>query len=95
MASKWYDVGIVTVRARFDGKVFVPIDPVEMAKDQLVELEVRAAGTLRKGSPAAVLLAMRSAPHLQPGDGEALERSIEQGKLPVRHEGIFDDLRGE
>jgi hypothetical protein len=88
----------MTLRARFDGKVFVPIDPVQMAKDQIVELEVRAAEetqTPRKGSPAALLQLLRSMPRLQPGDGDALERSIQEGKLPVRNEGIFDDLRGE
>jgi hypothetical protein len=85
----------MTVRAKFDGRVFVPLDPVEMTKDQIVELEVRPEESPAKGSPAAVLAAMRAGPRLQPGDAEALERSIEEGKLPVRFEGIFDDLRGE
>ena len=85
----------MTGRARFDGKVFVPIDPVHMAKDQIVELDVRANTTPARGSGAALLEAVRSMPPLEPGDADALERSIEAGKLPVRNEGIFDDLRGE
>ena len=83
----------MTVRARYDGKNFVPIDPVDLPKDQVVELEVHTASgqQSRRGSPAAVLEAMRSLPHLEPGDADALEQSISQGKVPASREGIFDD----
>lgn len=47
-----------------------------------------------KGSPAAVLQAMRRLPALKPGDMDALEQMIELGKRPVRAEGIFDRRRG-
>ncbi|MDQ3441195.1 MAG: hypothetical protein M3478_12685, partial [Planctomycetota bacterium] len=60
----------MTVRARFDGKVFVPIDPVAMAKDQMVELEVRAETMPPRGSGAAILQALRSMPRLEPGDAD-------------------------
>lgn len=43
-----------------------------------------------RGSPQAVLKAMRELPNLQPGDVDELERMIESGKLPVRSRGIFD-----
>jgi len=43
-----------------------------------------------RGSPAAVLHAMRRLPHLRSGDVDALERAIERDKLPPRAEGIFD-----
>jgi hypothetical protein len=46
-----------------------------------------------KGSPAGVLEAMRRLPDLKPGDVDELERMIEQGKRPVRAEGIFDRRR--
>lgn len=85
----------MTVRARYDGKVFIPMEPVDVPADQIVELEVRQASPPAKGSPAAILQALRSMPRLEPGDADALERSIEEGKLPVRPEGIFDDLRKE
>jgi hypothetical protein len=55
----------MTVRARFDGKVFVPIDPVQMKKDQIVELDVRAEGGgaegIRGGHPG------RAPQHAAPG----------------------------
>ncbi len=46
-----------------------------------------------RGSPAAVLDAMRRLPHLKPGDVDELDRMIEEGKRPVRAEGIFDRRR--
>ena len=85
----------MTIRARFDGRVFVPLGPVELPNDQVVELEVREQTVPPKGSPAAILQALRDMPPLEPGDIEALERSIEEGKLPVRNAGMFDDLRQE
>jgi hypothetical protein len=36
---------------------------------------------------------MRRLPNLKPGDVDELERMIEQGKRPVRAEGIFDRRR--
>lgn len=80
----------MTVRARFDGKAFVPIDPVQMVKDQIVELEVRPEGTPRKGSGALLREVMRRIPKLQPGDAAALEASIEAGKRPMRFDNPFD-----
>lgn len=85
----------MTVRARFDGRVFVPIDPVDLSPDQVVELDVREPRVPRRGSPAAVLKALRDMPPLEPGDAEALERAIEEGKLPVRDAGIFGGSRRE
>ena len=79
----------MTVRARFDGKVFVPIDPVQIATDQIVELEVRAEVTPRKGSGAALREIMRRMPKLQPGDAAALEESIAAGKRRMRFEDPF------
>ena len=46
------------------------------------------------GSPARILKAMHELPHLDPADVDALDAAIEQGKLPVRHEGIFDTENG-
>ena len=79
----------MTVRARFDGKVFVPIDPVQMAKDQIVELDVRAEAVPRKGSGALLREVMRHMPKLKPGDAAALEASMEAGKRPMRFEDPF------
>lgn len=46
-----------------------------------------------KGSPAAVLEALRHLPRLKPRDVDELDRVIEEGKQPVRAEGIFDRPR--
>ncbi|MCI0440988.1 MAG: hypothetical protein L0177_17940 [Chloroflexi bacterium] len=44
-----------------------------------------------RGSPQAILQAMREPPHLTREDVEALERAIEEGKLPVSEGNIFDE----
>lgn len=82
----------MTVRARFDGKAFVPVEPVDIPKDQMVELDIREAQDPPRGSPAAVLKALESAPHLSKEDFDELERAIEEGKRPPSFQGIFDDL---
>ena len=48
---------------------------------------------LDAGSPAAILKAMYDAPHLTEEDVAQLERAIEEGKLPVSQEGVFDGAR--
>jgi hypothetical protein len=45
----------------------------------------------RPGSPQAILWAMSQPPHLKPEDVDELERAIEEGKLPVNWESIFED----
>jgi hypothetical protein len=49
-----------------------------------------ASGDAPPGSAAAILRAMREPPHPSSEDVDALEQAIADGKLPVRHEGIFD-----
>lgn len=83
------------LRAHFDGKVLIPVGPVDLPTGRELEIEVTDLGDPPRGSPAAILKTLRSLPPLEAGDGDALERSIEEGKLPVRNEGIFDDLRDE
>jgi len=81
-----------TIRARFDGKVFVPVDPVQLPTDRLVELEVRDAEELPRGSAQMLRQAMRQAPHVPPEDVEALEQAIAAGRAAERPGGVFDDL---
>ena len=40
---------------------------------------------------SALLRAMDEPPFLEPGDREALERAIEEGKLPVRYDPVFGE----
>lgn len=42
------------------------------------------------GSPAFALKMMKEPPHLEPGDIEAFEGAIEEGKLPVSYRRVFD-----
>lgn len=43
------------------------------------------------GSPATILEAISQLPHLDPEDVDALERAIEESRLPIREERLFDD----
>lgn len=79
------------IRARFDGKVFIPVEPVHLAPGQLLELDMSEVSEPVKGSPALLLKAMDEPPFLEPGDREALERAIEEGKLPVRYDPVFGE----
>lgn len=54
----------------------------------------RQLSVLRKGSPSAILRAMREPPHLTPPDVDALEQAIATGKLPVRWEPVFEEETG-
>jgi hypothetical protein len=82
----------MVLRAHFDGKVLIPVGPVDLPKDKLLEIEVREVGeALRPGSPAAVLKAMESWPKIPSEYVDELERAIEEGKLPVRDDPVFDE----
>jgi hypothetical protein len=87
-----------TLRARYDGKVLIPVGQIDLPVGQEVQLQVVSDASGPPvvpppvGSGPAIVEAMAKAPHLSPGDVDELERLIEEGKLPVREEGIFDDL---
>jgi DNA helicase TIP49 (TBP-interacting protein) len=82
----------MTIRAHFDGKVFVPTGPVALRKDQVVDIEIHEADVNPPpGSPAALLKVMRESTPISAEDAEELLRVIEEGKLPVVDEGVFDD----
>jgi hypothetical protein len=76
------------LRAHFDGKVFVPLDPVDLPVGTL-EIEVLEGNGTRRGSPAAVLLAARQAPRVSPADVDDLELAIDAGKMAVRYDDVF------
>lgn len=81
-----------TLRARFDGTVLIPLDPVDFPVGTELDIEARErSGGPARGSPAALLRAMSAAPHLEPGDADALEQAIGEGRLPVRAAGAFDE----
>lgn len=82
---------MVTLRARYDGKVLVPEGPVDLPTGQLLELSVTDIESSSRGSPSAIAEALRSLEPIQPEDKEELERLIEEGKLPVNYRGAFDE----
>ncbi len=82
---------MVTLRAHFDGHVFVPETPVDLPAGSKVEVDVREIAEPRRGSPAALLAALRQMEPLEPGDIEALERAMEEGQQPMNFRGCFDE----
>jgi hypothetical protein len=82
------------LRAQFDGKTLVPLEPVDLPIGEVLEVEVRETETashLRKGSPELLLRIMDTLPKLTREDVEALERSIKEGQIPMRYNGVFDE----
>ena len=80
-----------TLRARFDGKVLIPIGPVDLPTGRVLDLEVSDPAEPQRDSAEALLRAIDAPPHLTQDDIDALNRSIEEGKLPVRESGAFDE----
>jgi hypothetical protein len=80
------------LRAHFDGKVLIPVEPVDLPTDRELEIEVTDPGDPPRGSAAAVLKVVRSLPHLSKEDLDEWEKGIEAGKQPAKTTGIFDDL---
>ena len=82
----------MTIRAHFNGKVFVPTEPVDLPKDQEVDIEIHEVDVNPPpGSRAALLKVMRESPGISSEDAEELLRVIEEGKLPVNDKRAFDD----
>jgi hypothetical protein len=81
------------LRAHFDGKVLIPVGSVELPTGRELEIDVTDPGDPPRGSGAAILKALDGLPKLSKEDLDEWENAIEGGKLPVRNDGIFDDLR--
>ena len=83
----------MTIRARYDGRVLIPVEPVQLAKDQLVDLEViqHSGDDPPHGSIEAIMRVLSTLPPLDEDAAQELERAIEQGKMPVRYDPVFDD----
>ena len=81
------------LRATFDGKVFVPMDPIDLPTGHVFELDLHDAADLPASSPARVLQIMTSAPHVSKEAADEFDRALAEGKMPPNETGIFDDLR--
>lgn len=83
---------MTTLRARFDGKVLVPLEPVDLPVDRELRIHITKADPAlpveyRPGSPAAILRVMREGPHVSREDVDELERLIaedERSRLWLR-----------
>ena len=80
------------LRAKFDGKVFVPMEPVDLPVGKVLEVEVREENEPAPGSAQAIIAALRSSPPIDPTIVDEWERAMKQGEQPPTTEGIFDDL---
>jgi hypothetical protein len=64
--------------------------PFEDGQPIIVTVQPRPTTGLR-GSPAALLEAVRRPPHVTAEDVDELEQAIREARLPVSEEGIFDE----
>ena len=76
-----------TIRVRVHAGRLEPLE--HLALPEGTEMSMRF-DTPVAGSPAAVLSVVRKLPQLDPSAVNELERVIEEGKLPVRSESVFD-----
>lgn len=82
----------MTCKGIIRGRIIEVDKPLPFADGQAVLLEVEPDQTQGPdGSPASVLRAIQSLPPLAAEDVEELTRSINEGRMPVRFSGIFDD----
>jgi hypothetical protein len=61
--------------------------PVDLPVGAELDVDVRKW----HASAAALLLAIKSLPPVEPEDTDALEQAIRAGKLPIRPAGAFDE----
>jgi len=82
----------MVLHVRFDGKVFIPVGPVELPTDRVLEMELRESQPdPAPGSRDSLMQLLKSLPKLQPGDTDALMHEIRVGRQSAKYEGIFDD----
>jgi len=80
----------MTYKGIAKGKIIELEDPLPYSEGQVVSVSIEPLRLdLRQGSPAAILKVLRDLPHFNTEDVDELERAIEQGKLPVRTQGVI------
>jgi hypothetical protein len=91
---------IMTYKGIVKGKVIELEDSVTLPEGTKVEVVVQtpkveelAPSGYPRGSPQAILAVFDIPPHCTSEDVDALLEAIEQGKRPVRFEGVFDKER--
>ncbi len=82
-----------TVRARYDGRVFVPETPIQLPVGEVVEVNYRDnSSSLEPGTAAAILHVLDTMPKVSAEDVAEMERHIEEGMSKTDFRGVFDDL---
>lgn len=79
------------IRAQFDGKVLVPLDAIKLPQGQIIEIDIDDGRGAQRGTAQAVLAAMARGPKVSRADADALLEAIDQGKLPIKFDAIFQD----
>jgi hypothetical protein len=81
---------MTTLRAQFDGKALVPVEPVDLQAGHLYEVDVREADlSTPPSAPQALLHLLQSLPKLPPEGIDQMEAEIKRGELPIRYEDPF------
>lgn len=80
----------MTYKGVAKGKIIELEESLPYAEGQPVSVSIEPLHReFQPGSPGAILKAMRDLPRLNPKEIDELERVIEQGRLPVRTQGLF------
>lgn len=67
--------------------------PVDDQRRLVEQISSRLSGSPERGSPAAVLAALRDGAPSSREDVAEMERMIEEGKIPVSYRGPFDEKK--
>jgi hypothetical protein len=81
----------MTFRGVARGKTIELEERLPFAEGEIVSVSVEPASPKREGNAEAIRKAMRELPHVDPTAVDELERAIAEGKLPVRHDRLFDE----
>jgi hypothetical protein len=95
VCTSCYNWSMTTVKARFDGKVIIPEEPVRLPTDRAFEIQVPSDGAEedRRGSPGALLRYLQTSPGVPQDVADEFMRNVEAGMRPADPKGIFDDLK--
>lgn len=80
------------LRAKFDGKVLVPLEAVDLPQDRVLDVQVSEISTgTGIGSVEALLRAVQQPPHVERETVDEMERAIATAKRQPTYDGAFDE----
>lgn len=80
-----------TLQAHFDGKVFVPDEPVDLPTGRALQLQVTDVGPSPRRSKTEIQDMLRSLVPIPPEDAREFERILAEANQPADYRGIFDE----